>query len=151
MGTWSSYVILALPAPWHHLLRAASTPTTLPLAGTEPLNCWLETLNMESKCLSVDPWMLALGCLLKNVLTGVCVFMCVCVCRPVDVWAIGCLSLEMLTGQPLFPGDSDLDQIYHIVRCFGKDTQKKTFVKYVKYPLLTHSTQLYSVSLLFLL
>ncbi|KAK2899643.1 hypothetical protein Q8A73_012772 [Channa argus] len=25
----------------------------------------------------------------------------------------------MLTGQPLFPGDSDLDQIYHIVRCFG--------------------------------
>uniref|UniRef100_A0A4W6BKV8 Cyclin-dependent kinase-like 2 n=1 Tax=Lates calcarifer TaxID=8187 RepID=A0A4W6BKV8_LATCA len=36
--------------------------------------------------------------------------------KPVDVWAIGCLSLEMLTGQPLFPGDSDLDQIYHIVR-----------------------------------
>ncbi|XP_050923097.1 cyclin-dependent kinase-like 1 [Lates calcarifer] len=42
--------------------------------------------------------------------------------KPVDVWAIGCLSLEMLTGQPLFPGDSDLDQIYHIVRCFGNLT-----------------------------
>ncbi|XP_076023771.1 uncharacterized protein LOC143013931 [Genypterus blacodes] len=40
--------------------------------------------------------------------------------KPVDVWAIGCLLMEMLTGQPLFPGDSDLDQIYHIVRCFGK-------------------------------
>lgn len=26
----------------------------------------------------------------------------------------------MLTGQPLFPGDSDLDQIYHVVRFFGK-------------------------------
>uniref|UniRef100_A0A8C9ZXI5 Cyclin-dependent kinase-like 2 n=1 Tax=Sander lucioperca TaxID=283035 RepID=A0A8C9ZXI5_SANLU len=37
----------------------------------------------------------------------------------VYVWAVGCLLLEMLTGQPLFPGDSDLDQIYHIVRYFG--------------------------------
>ncbi|XP_042368204.1 cyclin-dependent kinase-like 3 [Plectropomus leopardus] len=42
--------------------------------------------------------------------------------KPVDVWAVGCLLLEMLTGQPLFPGDSDLDQIYHIVRCFGNMT-----------------------------
>ncbi|KAM6908908.1 cyclin-dependent kinase-like 4 [Xenentodon cancila] len=39
--------------------------------------------------------------------------------KPVDVWAVGCLLIEMLTGQPLFPGESDLDQIYHIVRCFG--------------------------------
>ncbi|XP_061921807.1 cyclin-dependent kinase-like 2 isoform X2 [Entelurus aequoreus] len=38
--------------------------------------------------------------------------------KPVDVWAAGCLLVEMLTGQPLFPGDSDLDQIYHIVRLF---------------------------------
>ncbi|XP_047192184.1 cyclin-dependent kinase-like 5 isoform X3 [Scophthalmus maximus] len=42
--------------------------------------------------------------------------------KPVDVWAVGCLLVEMLTGQPLFPGDSDLDQIYHIVRCFGNLT-----------------------------
>lgn len=41
-------------------------------------------------------------------------------CRAVDVWAIGCLVSEMLTGEPLFPGDSDIDQLYHIVKCFGK-------------------------------
>ena len=38
----------------------------------------------------------------------------------VDIWAVGCLLAEMLTGEPLFPGDSDLDQLFHIVKCFGK-------------------------------
>ena len=26
----------------------------------------------------------------------------------------------MLTGEPLFPGDSDIDQLYHIVKVFGE-------------------------------
>ncbi|XP_065592521.1 cyclin-dependent kinase-like 2 isoform X3 [Cyrtonyx montezumae] len=39
--------------------------------------------------------------------------------RAVDVWAIGCLVTEMLTGEPLFPGDSDIDQLYHITKCLG--------------------------------
>ena len=40
----------------------------------------------------------------------------------VDIWAIGCLYAEMLTGDPVFPGDSDIDQIYHITKCFGDST-----------------------------
>ncbi|ESO01821.1 hypothetical protein HELRODRAFT_131725, partial [Helobdella robusta] len=40
--------------------------------------------------------------------------------RAVDIWALGCLHAEMLTGQPLFPGDSDLDQLFNILKCFGK-------------------------------
>ncbi|XP_070544778.1 cyclin-dependent kinase-like 2 isoform X2 [Ptychodera flava] len=39
--------------------------------------------------------------------------------RAVDIWAIGCLLAEMLSGEPLFPGDSDIDQLYHIIKCFG--------------------------------
>ncbi|NXJ13150.1 CDKL2 protein, partial [Odontophorus gujanensis] len=39
--------------------------------------------------------------------------------RAVDVWAIGCLVTEMLTGEPLFPGDSDIDQLYRITKCLG--------------------------------
>jgi len=44
--------------------------------------------------------------------------------RAVDIWAIGCLLAEMLTGEPLFPGDSDIDQLFHIVRCFGNLTPR---------------------------
>ncbi|NXM61333.1 CDKL2 protein, partial [Illadopsis cleaveri] len=39
--------------------------------------------------------------------------------RPVDVWAIGSLITEMLTGEPLFPGESDIDQLFLITKCLG--------------------------------
>jgi serine/threonine protein kinase len=42
--------------------------------------------------------------------------------RAVDVWAIGCLITEMLMGEALFPGESDIDQLYHIMMCLGKIT-----------------------------
>lgn len=42
--------------------------------------------------------------------------------RSIDIWAIGCLFSEMLTGEPLFPGESDIDQLYLITKCFGEET-----------------------------
>ena len=36
------------------------------------------------------------------------------------MWAIGCVFCEMIAGEPLFPGDSDIDQIYLIIKCLGK-------------------------------
>lgn len=38
----------------------------------------------------------------------------------VDVWAIGCLFAEMMTGNPIFPGDSDIDQLYIIIKLIGE-------------------------------
>ena len=38
---------------------------------------------------------------------------------PVDVWAIGCVFAELLSGQPLWPGRSDLDQLYLIRKTLG--------------------------------
>lgn len=38
---------------------------------------------------------------------------------PVDVWAIGCVFAELISGIPLWPGKSDVDQLYLIRRTMG--------------------------------
>ena len=38
---------------------------------------------------------------------------------PMDLWAIGTILSEMVTKKPLFPGDSEIDQIYKIFRQLG--------------------------------
>ena len=38
---------------------------------------------------------------------------------PVDVWAVGTIFVEMVTKRPLFPGDSEIDQLYKIFRHLG--------------------------------
>ncbi|PRW60927.1 CMGC CDKL kinase [Chlorella sorokiniana] len=38
----------------------------------------------------------------------------------VDIWAIGCLLAELVTRLPLFPGESDMDQLFLILKCFGR-------------------------------
>ena len=60
---------------------------------------------------------LQLNCIICRLFVFNCIFFNIF--RAVDIWAIGCLLAEMLTGEPLFPGDSDIDQLYHITRCFG--------------------------------
>ncbi|EIE26460.1 Pkinase-domain-containing protein, partial [Coccomyxa subellipsoidea C-169] len=40
----------------------------------------------------------------------------------VDVWAIGCMAVEMHTGDPLFPGESDVDQLWLILKGMGSLT-----------------------------
>ncbi|GFR41400.1 hypothetical protein Agub_g2079 [Astrephomene gubernaculifera] len=37
----------------------------------------------------------------------------------VDMWAVGCLMGELLDGEPLFAGDSDLDQLYRVQQILG--------------------------------
>lgn len=38
---------------------------------------------------------------------------------PVDVWAIGCVFAELVRGQALWPGKSDVDQLYLIRKTLG--------------------------------
>jgi cyclin-dependent kinase 2 len=35
---------------------------------------------------------------------------------PVDVWSVGCIFAEMVNRKPLFPGDSEIDELFKIFR-----------------------------------
>ena len=37
----------------------------------------------------------------------------------VDIWSIGCILGELSDGQPLFPGESEIDQLYTIQKVLG--------------------------------
>ncbi|XP_037502438.2 cyclin-dependent kinase 1, partial [Rhipicephalus sanguineus] len=41
---------------------------------------------------------------------------------PVDVWSIGCIFFELLSGKVLFRGDSEIDQLFRIFRVLGTPT-----------------------------
>ncbi|KAM9777293.1 cyclin-dependent kinase-like 1 [Neosynchiropus ocellatus] len=43
---------------------------------------------------------------------------------PVDVWAVGCVFAELLSGTPLWPGKSDMDQLFLIRRTLGDLTAR---------------------------
>lgn len=43
---------------------------------------------------------------------------------PVDIWSIGCIFAELVRKEPLFPGDSELQQLLHIFRLLGTPDEK---------------------------
>jgi len=38
---------------------------------------------------------------------------------PVDIWSVGCIFAEMVNGRPLFPGNTDQDQLQKIFKVLG--------------------------------
>ncbi|XP_063718829.1 cyclin-dependent kinase 7-like [Symsagittifera roscoffensis] len=42
----------------------------------------------------------------------------------VDMWAVGCILAELVMRDPIFPGDSDLDQLSKIFSLMGTPTQE---------------------------
>jgi len=39
--------------------------------------------------------------------------------KSIDIWSVGCVMAETFDGEPLFPGENDLDQLYRIQKCLG--------------------------------
>lgn len=40
----------------------------------------------------------------------------------IDIWSTGCVIAELLLGQPLFPGESGIDQLVEIIKVLGTPT-----------------------------
>ena len=53
----------------------------------------------------------------------------------IDMWSFGCIMLELLTGYPIFPGESEVEQLAYIMEYLGEppkelleiSTRKKLF------------------------
>jgi serine/threonine protein kinase len=43
---------------------------------------------------------------------------------PVDMWAVGTMLAEMCTKRPLFPGDSEVDELFRIFRVLGTPNEQ---------------------------
>lgn len=61
---------------------------------------------------------------------------------PIDMWSLGCILSELLTGMPLFPGEDEADQLSCIIEILGMPSQKildnskraKNFISSKGYP-----------------
>lgn len=42
-----------------------------------------------------------------------------------DIWSSGCVMAELLLGQPIFPGDSGVDQLVEIIKVLGTPTREQ--------------------------
>lgn len=68
---------------------------------------------------------------------------------PIDMWSLGCILAELLTGYPIFPGENEQEQLAYIMEIFGppdkhlieKSTRKKLFFDSLGKPRLTVSSK----------
>lgn len=43
----------------------------------------------------------------------------------IDMWSVGCVMSELLLGQPIFPGESSVDQLVEIIKVLGTPTREE--------------------------
>ena len=47
----------------------------------------------------------------------------------IDVWAVGCIFVELMTGNPLFPGKNDMDMMRLILQMFNGSEELPSALK----------------------
>lgn len=45
--------------------------------------------------------------------------------RCTDIWSTGCVMAELMLGQPLFPGESGIDQLVEIIKVLGTPSREQ--------------------------
>ncbi|XP_031430046.1 cyclin-dependent kinase 16-like isoform X3 [Clupea harengus] len=74
---------------------------------------------------------------------------------PIDMWGVGCIFYEMVTGRPLFPGSTVEDELHLIFRILGtpsdlswpgirgsEEFKKYNFPRYHQEPLVSHAPRI---------
>nr|XP_046252284.1 cyclin-dependent kinase 17-like isoform X4 [Scatophagus argus] len=74
---------------------------------------------------------------------------------PIDMWGVGCIFYEMITGRPLFPGSTVEDELHLIFRILGTPTEETwpgittceefktySFPQYQAEPLVNHAPRI---------
>ncbi|KAF4070714.1 hypothetical protein AMELA_G00288560 [Ameiurus melas] len=74
---------------------------------------------------------------------------------PIDMWGVGCIFYEMITGRPLFPGSTVEDELHLIFRILGTPTEDSwpevstseefrnyNFPRYRPEPLVNHAPRI---------
>ncbi|XP_069045658.1 cyclin-dependent kinase 16-like isoform X3 [Lepisosteus oculatus] len=74
---------------------------------------------------------------------------------PIDMWGVGCIFYEMVTGRPLFPGSTVEDELHLIFRILGTPTEETwpgiaaneefksyNFPRYCAEPLVNHAPRI---------
>ncbi|XP_058245705.1 cyclin-dependent kinase 16-like isoform X1 [Hemibagrus wyckioides] len=74
---------------------------------------------------------------------------------PIDMWGVGCIFYEMITGRPLFPGSTVEDELHLIFRILGTPTEESwpgvstseefrnyNFPRYRPEPLVNHAPRI---------
>nr|XP_029477186.1 cyclin-dependent kinase 16-like [Oncorhynchus nerka] len=54
---------------------------------------------------------------------------------PIDMWGVGCIFYEMMTGRPLFPGSTVEDELHLIFRILGEEFKTYKVPRYHAEPL----------------
>ncbi|XP_063387708.1 cyclin-dependent kinase-like 4 [Cydia fagiglandana] len=95
-----------------------ATRTTWLHGGTGPQNCWSAT-HSTARLSTCGPSALELHGLRDYTVVPEPQNCWSATHSTVDVWAIGCVFAELLSSEALWPGKSDLDQLYLIRKTLG--------------------------------
>jgi dual specificity tyrosine-phosphorylation-regulated kinase 2/3/4 len=128
----------------HRVIHCDLKPENILLA--HPLHSELKVIDFGSSCLDnekVYTYIQSRFYRSPEVILGMSYGM------PIDMWSLGCILAELLTGYPIFPGENEQEQLACIMEIFGppekhlieKSSRKKLFFDSLGKPRVTVSTK----------